>query len=229
MVPRVVPTVRGLAGRLLDLALPPECAGCGREGAALCERCRPVLAARAGTPPGVALGLPSVAPSPLLQLEWCAPYEGVVRDAIRHFKYGGERRLAGVLGAAVADRWREAGCGGELFVHVPVHPSRRRERGFDQAELIARAAAELLVLPALAALRRTRATARQYALDRAQRAANVATAFEVPGEATSSVAGRWIVLVDDVTTTGATLAGCATSLLAADALGVSAITVAREL
>jgi ComF family protein len=229
MVPRVAPTVRCLAGRLLDLALPPECAGCGREGAALCKTCRPVLAERAGTPPGVALGLPSAAPPPLLQLEWCAPYEGIVREAIRRFKYGGERRLAGVLGAAIAERWSEAGRGGDILVHVPVHPSRRRDRGFDQAELIALAAADALRMPACAGLRRTRATARQYALDRAQRAANVAAAFEVPADTIAAVAGRWIVLVDDVTTTGATLAGCASTLLAAEALGVSAITVAREL
>ena len=218
-----------VGSQLLDLAFPATCAGCRKEGSPLCAECRPVLEARHGVPPGVALGLPSPAPLPLLQLEWCAPYEGAVRAAIRDLKYGGERRLAAILGAAIASRWREAGRGAEVVVPVPVHASRRRERGFDQAELIARAAADGLGLPMRNVLLRTRATARQYSLDRADRSANVAAAFaaidcEVPG-----LDGRWILLVDDVATTGATLVECADALLRAGVGGVSAVTVARDL
>lgn len=219
---------RRLAGRLLDLALPAACAGCDAEGPPLCAACAPALEVRRGLPAGVALGMPSDVPLPLVQLEWCAPFRGVVRDALHVLKYRGERRLAEPLGAAAAARWAEVAIGGDLLVHVPVHAARRAARGYDQAELLARAAAAHLGMPALAALRRARATAPQFELDRAHRAANVAAAFALEPRHAASVAGRWIVLVDDVVTTGATLVACAGTLLDAGAVAVSALTVARE-
>ena len=129
------------AGRLLDLALPCACPGCGAEGPPICAACRGQVDARLTLPAGTPLGLGEGPPDPLLQLEWCAPFGGVTRRALHALKYAGERRLATPLGEAVAERWRRAGAGGDLFVPVPVHASRRRERGFDQAELIAAAAA----------------------------------------------------------------------------------------
>jgi ComF family protein len=183
---------------------------------------------RRGLPGGVPLGLPSDVPLPLVQLEWCGPFRGTVRDALHALKYAGERRLAEPLGAAAAARWAEAGIGGDILVHVPVHAARRAVRGYDQAELLARAAGAHLRLPAVAALHRVRATAPQFELDRSHRAANVRRAFAVNGRHAEVVAGRWIVLVDDVATTGATLVACADALLAAGAVAVSALTVARE-
>ncbi len=180
-------------------------------------------------PPGVPIGLASSTPPPLLQLEWCAPYQGVVRGALHELKYGGEERLARPLGEALAARWRLAGAGGEALVPVPVHPDRRRRRGYDQAELIARAAADALGIPLVPALVRSRATVAQYELDRRNRAANVRNAFGLASTtAADAVRGRWIVLVDDVATTGATLEACAETLLGAGALAVSAVVVARE-
>jgi ComF family protein len=152
----------------------------------------------------------------------------VTRRALHALKYAGERRLAGPLGAAVAARWRVAGAGGDLLVPVPVHAARRRERGYDQAELIAAAASEALGMPWRPALVRIRATAAQYQLDRRHRARNVHDAFAVRPGARPVIADRWVVLVDDVITTGATLVGCADALLAAGASAVSAVTVARE-
>ncbi len=179
-------------------------------------------------PAGTPLGLAEGPPAPLLQLEWCAPFSGVTRRALHALKYTGERRLARPLGEIVAARWARAGAGGEILVPVPVHAGRRRERGYDQAELIAAAAADVLALPWLPALARVRATDPQYRLDRRRRATNVANAFAVRPGAAHVVAGRWIVLVDDVVTTGATLTASAAALLLAGAAAVSAITVARE-
>ena len=218
----------GIAGRLLDLAFPAACAGCGAEGDVLCAECLPALHARRGAPPGIPLGLPSTVPLPLLQLEWCAPYAGVVRSSLHAFKYAGERRLAVPLGAAIAARWAEAGAGGELLVPVPIHAERRRRRGYDQAVLLAEVAAASLRLPAVVALARARPTRPQFELGRERRAENVADAFRVQDASRALVAGRWIVLVDDVATTGATLVACAHALLAAGASGVSACAVARE-
>jgi predicted amidophosphoribosyltransferase len=183
--------------------------------------------ARLDAPAGVPIGLPGEIPEPLLQLDWCAPFYGVVRNALHAIKYQGEQRLAVPLGEAVARRWARIGVGAEIVTHVPVHAIRARQRGYDQAELIARTAATALGLPHVALLSRERATIAQFDLDRRRRATNVRGAFEVRRRA-PPMSGRWILLIDDVTTTGATLAACGFALREAGALGVSAITVARE-
>jgi ComF family protein len=195
------------------------------------------LDARLDLPGGAPIGMPVDLPAPLLQLEWCAPFSGPVRAALHDLKYAGERRLASTLGLAVARRWRRAGEGANLVVPVPVHAERERRRGYDQAALIAAVAAADLGLPCVRALERGRATTAQFELGREDRAANVAGAFRLrapspasrrAGAPTATVAGAWVLLVDDVVTTGSTLAACAVALEEAGALGVSAITVARE-
>jgi ComF family protein len=224
--------VAAVPGRLLDLAFPATCPGCGREGEAVCAACRPALDARLERPAGIPIGLPSDVPPPLLQLEWCAPFGGVVRRALHKLKYGGETRLAEQLGEAIGRRWLHAGAGGDLLVPVPVHAERRRRRGYDQAALIAAVAARALRLPMAPILERTRSTTAQFDLDRRTRATNVRGAFALragsAGRGPRPLSGRWVVLVDDVVTTGATLAACAEPLLVAGAIGVSAVTVARE-
>jgi ComF family protein len=223
----MTPLLRPL-DHLLDLALPAICPGCGAEGAPICERCLPAVRLRERLAAGTPLGLAGGPPAPLLQLEWCAPFSGTTRRALHALKYAGERRIAQPLGEAVAARWRRAGAGGEVLVPVPVHAGRRRERGYDQAELIAGIAAAALHLPWLPALERRRATAPQYRLDRRHRATNVDDAFAVRPGAGAAIRGRWVVLVDDVVTTGATLCAAAQALLEGGALATSAVTVARE-
>lgn len=221
--------ISAAGNRALDLALPASCAGCGREGAALCNECATALDIRLTAEPGVPIGLPADIPAPLLQLEWCAPFTGVTRRAVHALKYDGERRLAPVMGAAVARRWRRAGAGGEALVPIPASPDRVRDRGYDQAALIAAEAGRRLGLPVIHALQRTRATTAQFDLDRSARATNLLDAFGVRDELSgAAIRGGWLVLVDDVVTTGATLAACATALLDSGALCVSAVAVARE-
>ncbi len=155
-------------------------------------------------------------------------YSGPVRAALHALKYGGERRLSRPLGAAMAERWRRAGCGGELVTWVPVHRMRRRERGFDQAEELARVMASELGLPVGRCLERSQRTVAQHSLDQRERAGNTSGAFAVPSASRELIAGRWILLVDDIVTTGATLAACAAALQAGGAGAVSAISVARD-
>jgi ComF family protein len=221
-------SLRQAATRALDAALPASCVGCAAEGPPICARCLPALDARLTSRAGTAIGLPGDVPDPLLQLDWCAPFHGVVRDALHAIKYGGEQRLGEPLGRAVGRRWEAVGVGADMVVHVPVHRDRERQRGYDQAALIGRHAADYLRLPFAPVLTRARATTAQFDLDRRDRARNVRDAFAIDPRADGTVRGRWVLLVDDVVTTGSTLAACATALESAGALGVSAITVARE-
>lgn len=174
------------------------------------------------------MGAPGDIPVGLVQLEWCAAYSGSVRAALHALKYRGERRLSTPLAATLATRWSRATAGGELVAWVPVHPSRQRERGFDQAEELARAMAAGLGLPVAHCLQRRQRTVAQHALDQQARADNTATAFVATEAGQAAVQGRWVVLVDDIVTTGATLAGCAAALYDAGAIAVSAICVARD-
>jgi ComF family protein len=213
---------------VLDLLLPPRCPGCGREGDVICERCLVPLRRRLEEPAGAPIGLPVDVPDGVLQLEWCAAFTGAARAAVHGLKYDGERRLVEPLAEVMAQRWRRAGRGGDLLVPVPVHAARRRERGFDQAEELARACGRLLGLPVARCLMRRERTTAQHALGRGERARNVGGAFVVRPSDQPMVAGRWVILVDDVMTTGATLAGCAGALAAAGARATSALTLARE-
>ena len=111
--------------------------------------------------------------------------------------------------------------GADAVVPVPLHAARRRERGFNQADALARH----LGLPVLGVLRRTRRTAVQADLPAARRHANVRGAFAVRPR--TDVRGLTLVLVDDVCTTGATLYACASALVAAGAADVRALTAAR--
>jgi ComF family protein len=150
------------------------------------------------------------------------PYDGALRAVVHAFKYDGRRTLAAKLGALMRERGREALSGVDAVIPVPLHASRRRERGFDQACDLAKH----LGLPVVHALRRTRATATQASLPAARRHGNVRGAFEVI-EAGRRLQGSRVVLVDDVCTTGATLEVCARVLVDAGVQEVRALTAAR--
>lgn len=208
---------------LLDLLYPPKCPFCGRilergeEG--WCASCQEELP---WTEPGDAKAVDfcDACLSPL----W---YRDGAREGMHRYKFGGGRghaRLFGLLMAqCLQDRWAEPV---DLITWAPLHPKRRRERGYDQAELLARRVGELAGVTVGSTLEKVRATAVQsQAGEDEARAANVKGAYRaLPG---LNLTGKWIVLIDDVATSGATLAECAAALRQAGAESVVGLTFAR--
>lgn len=191
---------------------PPLCDGCGdplptwrtiSTPLARCARCR---RARRAVDRSRAVGA----------------YEGALRSVVHALKYEGRRSLAGPLAALMRDRGRDLLEGVDAAVAVPLHPSRRRERGFNQARDLAR----WLGVPVCPALRRIRATSAQSGLPAGRRHANVRGAFRLT-RAARPLAGKIVVLVDDVSTTGATLESCARVLKEGGVAEVRALTAAR--
>ncbi len=160
-------------------------------------------------------------------------YEGGLRGLIHLLKYESVTPVAGPLGSMLAQAIQELHAGREsvrpLLIPVPLHNSRRRSRGFNQAELIAHAAAKRMsprLEVASGILLRQRDTISQVGLSREERIENVRDAFRVSDRATL-YQGRTLIVVDDVMTTGTTLSECARVLKQAGAERVWAVTVAR--
>lgn len=154
-------------------------------------------------------------------------YGGALADAVRRMKYQGRSDLARRLGKLMADAAHDLAGEVDAVVSVPLHPRRLVERGFDQAALLAKEVARAASRPWLPrALVRSRDTPRQAALGQGDRAANVRAAFAVRQPA--RVAGRRLLLVDDVRTTGATLDACREVLRAARARDVITLALAHR-
>jgi ComF family protein len=150
------------------------------------------------------------------------PYDGVLRGIVHALKYEGRRSLARPLGAMMREHGAGVLAGSDALVPVPLHPSRRRTRGFNQADDLARAVGA----PVVRALRRVRATADQVQLPILERQTNVRDAFAITSAGTR-LDGAIVVLVDDVSTTGATLDACARALREAGVREVRGLTAAR--
>ncbi len=149
-----------------------------------------------------------------------------MRTAVLRLKYRNHRRLAAPLGQMMATAWRQqqGTSGADSLVPVPLYAGRLEERGFNQATLLAREIARILGLPVDAAgLARVRATEPQFSLHPGERHQNVHGAFAC----NANLAGRRMILVDDVCTTGATLEACAHVLKSAGAADVWALTAAH--
>lgn len=210
----------GIGDRLLDIVYPRRavCAGCGdRSGMArdwLCEACRMALAERwvgAMPPPeGGRIGEAVAA----------YYYGGPASGMVRSLKYGGAWKLAEPMGRHMVralDMLRPVPA--DCVAPVPMHRKRLKARGFNHAALLAGVVAEALGLPLMDALERVRDTPQQARLSEAERRENMLGAFAVKGD----VAGRRVLLVDDVLTTGATANACAAALLDAGAVGVTGV------
>ena len=153
---------------------------------------------------------------------------GLVRKLVHDFKYGTQRYLRYPLAAWLRETLHDERLRGrhfDLIVPVPLHPARQRERGFNQAALLADLLADSMQVPARLVLERTRYTTTQTAYDRAERMENLAGAFRL--RKNRDVRDLRVLLIDDVLTTGSTLSECARVLKVAGAISVHAATAAR--
>jgi ComF family protein len=214
--------------RVLDLILPPACAGCGRFGHLICASCVAAFRPAAAPADRFAAADPGMIVGDALELAVAAfEHAGELRHALQRLKYGGSGRIALPLARASAPAL--AGlttvCGPLPLVPVPVHATRQRQRGYNQAALLARELSAETGLPMLNLLERRRATVRQHGLGKAARLHNLRGAFAVrQGE---RIPPR-VILVDDILTTSATLEACAGVLRAAGATSVYGFAIARE-
>jgi len=153
---------------------------------------------------------------------------GLVRKLVHEFKYARQRHLRYPVAAWLRETLRDPRLHGRHFdviVPVPLHPARERERGFNQAMLLAELLAASTTVPLRAVLERTRYTTTQTAYDRAERMENLHGAFRL--RKNKDVRDLRVLLIDDVLTTGSTLSECARVLKAAGAVSVHAATAAR--
>jgi len=226
----LAPTCAACAALLDQPTRGPVCTACWRSilplTPPLCDRCGdPLPTWRViSRPLGLCPRCRRVAGS-LSRARAIGSYDGRLRSIVHALKYEGRRSLASPLAALMKERGAEVLTGATCAVPVPLHRSRQRERGFNQAADLARH----LGLPVVAALRRTRATAMQTGLPAARRRRNVRAAFTVSkaGLCLRRCPSAIVVLVDDVSTTGATLEACARSLKEEGVREVRALTAAR--
>lgn len=228
--------VKRLGGLTLDFLFPKTCLACGSTGELICARCRrslprlyPPICPRCGRPQASGELCASC-------VRWTssidgirAPFRfgGVVREAVHEFKYRNLRILARPLAELMSDYLDRNPLPADVLVPVPLHPKRLRERGYNQSELLARELGKLVSLPLVG----NQLVRRKYALPQArtnsvaQRRANMADAFACEGNA---LAGRRVLLVDDVSTSAATLDACAATLKNSGAASVWGLVLARE-
>jgi competence protein ComFC len=153
---------------------------------------------------------------------------GIVRQIIHDFKYRRQVHLRHLVARwlyAAFDDERLQAQRFDIIVPVPLHPTRQRERGFNQASALAELVSAQVSVPCKPVLKRTRYTTTQTALDRAERMENLHNAFRLRKNA--DVRGLRVLLIDDVLTTGSTLSECARLLKRAGAISVHAATAAR--
>lgn len=202
-----------------DLVFPPRCAACGRADIVWCERCQQELDA---VPVSLYIATTSTAKGVPLHVAATGQHAGKVQQAIHALKYYAvpalHQPLAGRLATALTLlRWEV-----DLIAPVPMHARRLAERGYNQAGLLAESLASAVDIPCDShLLKRERFTQSQVGLGKAERQANVAEAFSAGNQS----AGRRVLLVDDVYTTGATLAACVSALAASGAAAVYGLTV----
>ena len=226
----------------LDIALPTLCVACREpvDGEGVCAACwaklsfiAPPFCPKLGIPfvydPGPGLSMEAIADPPAYQRARAAVrYDDVARTLVHALKYQDRTDLAPAMGRWMARAGQELLAEADVLVPVPLHWRRGWSRRYNQSGALARSIERQTgVKVASEALRRVRPTLQQIGLSRAQRASNVQGAFKVAVDRSADIAGRRVVLIDDVLTSGATSDACARALLRAKAAQVDLLVFAR--
>jgi ComF family protein len=241
---RFAGALRGAGRVVLDAALPPLCPACRRpvaDDGGLCPGCwselsfiTPPYCERLGIPfaydpgPGV-LSMQAIADPPAYgRARAAVRYDEIARKLVHSLKYGDRLDLAPTLGRWMVQAGQALLADADALVPVPLHWRRLWARRFNQSAALGKAIAAHSDVPlAHGALARIKATRQQVGLTASERALNVQGAFRVRAEARADVAGRRLVLIDDVLTSGATIDACARALLRAGAAAVDVLVFAR--
>lgn len=233
----MLPQLSGFKRVALDFLFPPYCIGCGREGNYICGRCErelpyisPPVCSICGRPLSPDGGCPGCISKDHAIDGIRAPFlfEGLVRRAIHELKYNNLRALAPVLAVFLFEYLSENQVTGDTLVPVPIHPKRLRERGYNQSSMVAHELGRLCALPVIdSCLARLTYVAPQARLSSAvDRLKNITGAFACRD---IRLKDKHVILIDDVSTSGATFNACAAALKSAGAAGVWGLTLALEL
>lgn len=193
--------------RLINLIYPdiPSCVYCGRESdESVCPRCFKAILPLALTGPQ--------------DIYACYRYDGPIKNLIQRYKFGGQKWLSSYISQCMAQRVSKGDF--DLVTFTPLHKKRLRQRGFHQSWQLAQCIADRLNLPCIPTLQKVKHTVPQSKLSAQQRKQNLSGAFAIISEA--DLAGRRVLLIDDVCTTGTTLSECTRVLLSAGAAHVRA-------
>jgi ComF family protein len=228
----------------LDFALPPLCPSCREplsEGMGLCASCwsklsliEPPYCARLGIPfaydpgPGL-LSMEAIANPPSYDRARAAVrYDEIARALVQGLKYSDRLDLAPMMGQWMARAGHDLLADADLLVPVPLHWRRQWSRRFNQSAALAGSISALCSVPVgRSSLKRVRATPQQVGRSKPERAENVQGAFRVPDEGRAHIAGRRVVLIDDVLTSGATVDACARALSRAGVAHIDVLVFAR--
>ncbi len=211
-------SARTLLDTLLKLLFPDRCVGCRQLGDLFCPVCRAALVPYPG-------GDRRAAPASLHSVHIAFLFQSPLREAIHQLKYRRVQRVAQPLGALLAEHVAGQSLDIDAVLAIPLHAARLAERGFNQAESLAREVAQSLRRPLITnQMIRTRATEQQAHLDARARAENMRDAFGWQG----APPPRRVLLVDDVYTTGATMAACAEALRTVGAEAIYGTALARS-
>ncbi|MBA2126029.1 ComF family protein [Hyphomicrobium methylovorum] len=236
-------SLSGAARNLLDIVLPPVCLGCASRimaHNALCPKCwrqidfvRPPLCDRLGLPMpydtgGAMLSAAAVADPPDYdRARAVARFDGKMRDLIHAFKFHDNHNARGLFGRWLMDAGRDLIAGADVIVPIPLARWRLLSRRFNQAQILASEIGRRSSKPVKPfALQRSRSTKHQIGLSKAKRLRNVAGAFQVSSNGVSAVAGKAVLLIDDVITSGATAGAAAKALKRAGASRVDILALA---
>lgn len=233
----MLPLLSIVKGATLDVFFPKRCVGCGREGEFICLSCQHTIG-RIYAPFCPLCGRPQ--PSGVLCpscVKWQAAisgirspfrFSGVIREAVHQLKYNNLREISVLLSGFLEDYLRRYPIPCDILVPVPLHPKRLRERGYNQSGLLANKLSKLTGIPVSeSCLIRSKYSPSQAKTNSVQeRLKNVSGIFDIKD---NTLKGRDILLIDDVSTSGATLNECALALKAGGAASVWGLVLAREI